>query len=127
MILGEVLSELAESIESGDGGLAGEDGVTIIVAEFFAFSVEEAGVDGSLEAPGMEREREVVADQGNVVLGCGLSEEGVGVGAVRALHVFEFDDGDAGAGGGFDRGGVADGSGGRRVELSARSRDRSEG
>ena len=121
MGFGEVLSELAEYVEVGDGGLVGEDGVAVVVAEFFAFAVEPAGINGGLEAPGMEWQGEVVADPGDVVLGRRVFEDRVGVAAVGALHIFEFDDGDARAGGGFERGGVVHGRGGRRTKLRAGS------
>jgi hypothetical protein len=118
---GEVLSELAEDVEVGDGGLVGEYGVAVVVAELFALTVEPPGIDGGLEAPGMERQGEVVADPGDVVLGRGVFKDGVGVAAVGALHIFEFDDGDACAGGRFEGGGVVHGCGGRRTKLRAGS------
>ena len=66
----------------------------------------------------MEGEGEVVADPGDVVIGRGFFEHGVGAAAIGALHVFKFDDGHAGAGGGTEGGGVVDlGSGRRRTEL----------
>jgi len=117
----EVLSELAEDFDRGNRGLAGEDGVAVVVTKLFAFGVEPAGVDGGLEAPGMEREREIVTNPGDVVLGCGLFESDVSVGAVGALHVFEFDDGDAGAGRRFERSRVVNRGGGGSTELGARS------
>ena len=49
----------------------------------------------------MEGEREIVAHPGNFVVSGGLAEEGVGAGAVGALHVFEFNDGHVGSGGGL--------------------------
>ena len=42
----------------------------------------------------MERERKIVADQRDLVLGRGLAQHRVGGGAVRTLHVLKFDDGD---------------------------------
>ena len=116
---GEALREVLELAGGFDGDLVGEDLVAIVVAEGFAFGVEEAGVDGGLEAPGVLGEREVVADPGDVVLCGGLFEEGVGLGAVGALHVFELDDGDACAGRRLEGGGVVDLGGGRRAELGA--------
>lgn len=104
---GELLGEVLE-VFAGDGGLIGEDGVAVVVAELLGFSVEPAGVDGGLEAPGMLVKRVVVADPGDVVLGCGFFEEWVGAGAVGALHIFKLDDRDAHAGRGDDRGGVVD-------------------
>jgi hypothetical protein len=110
--------KVGEDVEAGDGGLIGEDGVAVFVAEGLGFGVEPAGVDGGLEAPVVEGEREVVAHPGDVVLGGGLVEQRVGAGAVGALEVFKFDDGDAGAGGGDEGGGVVDlGSARRRREL----------
>ena len=99
---GELLREIQE-VFAGDGGLVGEDGVAVVVAQFFGLGVEPAGVDGGLEAPGMEGEREVVADPGDVVFGCGFLERGVDLAAEGALHVFEFDDGYAGSWGWDER------------------------
>jgi hypothetical protein len=82
-----------------EGWLA-KTGIAIFVAEGLGFGVEPAGVDGCLKAPRVEGQGEVVADPGDVVLGGGLEDEGVGAGAVGALEVFKFDDGDAGSGGG---------------------------
>ena len=98
VLRGKLLRELLEIAGGLDGGLVGEDLVAIVVAEGLAFGVEEAGVDGGLEAPVVLREREVVADPGDVVFGGGVFEEGVGAGAVGALEVFKLDDGDASAG-----------------------------
>jgi len=126
VVLCVVLSELAQDVERGDGGLAGKDGVAIIVAQLLAFGVEPAGIDGGLEAPRMEWEGEVVANPGDVVFGCGVFEDDVGVGAVGALHVFEFNDGYTGADGGFERGGVVYRGGGGCVELGAHTRRRGE-
>ena len=114
---GELLRELLEIGGGFDGGLVGEDFVTIVVAEGLAFGVEEAGVDGGLEAPVVLREREVVADPGDVVLGGGVFEERVGAGAVGALEVVKLDDGDASAGGRLEGGGVVDLGGVGRAEL----------
>jgi hypothetical protein len=105
---GELLRELLELVGGLDGDLVGEDGVAVLVAEGLAFGVEEAGVDGGLEAPVVLREREVVADPGDVVLGGGVFEERVGAGAVGALEVFKLDDGDASAGRRLEGGGVVD-------------------
>jgi len=99
LAFGEFVGEVVEDVEAGDGGLIVEDGVAVFVAEGFAFQVKPAGVHGGLKAPGVEGEREVVTDPGDFVLGGGLLEQGVGVGAVGAFHVFEFNDGHAGAGG----------------------------
>ena len=95
VVVGEFFGELAQDFEGGDGGLVGEDLVAVIVAELFGLGVEEAGVDGGLGAPGVVREREVVANPRNLVLIGGLAKERVFVAADRALHVFEFDDGHA--------------------------------
>ena len=51
-------------------------------------------------------EREVVADQGNLVLFDGLVDDGEGVGAGGALEVFELVDGDGNAGRRAEHGGV---------------------
>ena len=124
---GELFSEVAEDFGAGDGGLVGEDGVAVLVAEGLALQVEPAGVDGGVEAPVVEGEREIVARPGNLVGGGGFFEEAVGVGAVGALEVFEFDDGYARAGGRTERGGVVDlGSAGWRGELGVGGGGRGE-
>jgi hypothetical protein len=51
-------------------------------------------------------EREVAAIVGDFVGGDGFADDGCVGGAERALQVFELDDGDAGAGGGLEQGGV---------------------
>ena len=94
----KLLRELLEIDGSLNGRLVGEDFVAVFVAEGLAFGVEEAGVDGGLEAPVVLRQGEVVADPWDVVFGRGVFEEWVGAGAVRALKVFKLDDGDASAG-----------------------------
>jgi len=114
---GEALRELLKLVEGLDGDLVGENRIAVIVAEGFAFGVEEAGVDGGLEAPIVLGEREIVANPGDVVFGGGLFEEGVGVGAVGALEVFKLDDGDACAGRRLEGRGVVDLGSGRRAEL----------
>jgi len=93
------LSELGQLSRSLNRALVGKDIVAIIVAEFLAPGLEPAGVDRRIEAPVVERKREIVADPGNVVLVCSFFEQRVGIGAVRALHVCKFDDGHACAGG----------------------------
>ena len=114
---GPFLRELLEIAGSLDGRLIGEDVVAIVVAEGLAFGVKEAGVDGGLEAPVVLREREVVADPGDVVFGGGVFEEGVCAGAVGALEIFKLDDGDASAGGRLEGGGIVDLGGIGRAEL----------
>ena len=114
---GEALRELLELVRGLDGDLVGENLIAVVVAEGLAFGVEEAGVDGGLEAPVVHGEREVVTDPGDVVLGGGLFEEEVGVGAVGTLEVFKLDDGDACAGWRLEGGGVVHVGGGRRAEL----------
>ncbi len=120
VFLGEFLSELGQNIRVGNGYLVGENGVAVVIAQLFAFGVEPARVDCGVEAPGVERQREIMADPRNVVLGSGLFKERVGAGAVRAFHVFPFDDGHPGAGGRLEDGWVVDlGSGRRNIELGA--------
>ena len=63
------------------------------------------------------RQREVVADPWDVVLGRGLFEERVGAGAVGALKVLKLDDGDAGAGRRLEGGRVVDLRGIGRAKL----------
>ena len=82
--------------------------IAIVVAESLGTGVKPAGVDGGLAAPVVVRDEEVVAYPGDVVGGGSLHEGGVGGGATGALEVVEFDDGDAGPGGGMKCGGVED-------------------
>ena len=105
---GEVLGELLELGGGFDGDLVGENRVAVVVAKGLASGVEVARVDGGLEAPVVLREREIVADPGDVVFGRGLFEEGVCAGAVGALKVFKLNDGDASAGRRLEGGGVVD-------------------
>jgi hypothetical protein len=93
--LGELVGEVVEDFEGSDGGLVGKDGIAVLVAEGLGLEVEPAGVDGGVEAPGVEGQREVVADPGDLVFGGSFFEERVGASAVRALEVFKLDDGDA--------------------------------
>ena len=123
---GKFLRELAELVGGLDGDLVGEDVVAIVVAKFLALGVKEAGVDGGLEAPVMEGEREVVTDPGDVIFFGGLFEQRVGGGAVGALEVFKFDDGDFGAGGRLEGSGVMDRGGFWRAELGMRSEGEEE-
>ena len=97
LALCELVSEVAKDFGAGDGGLIREDGVAVLVADGLALEVEPAGVDGGVKAPCVEGEREVVADPGDFILGSGLFKEGIGVGTVGALQVFELDHGHAGA------------------------------
>jgi len=116
--LSELLRELAQGGGADDGDLVGEDLVAVLVAEGLGAGVEPAAVDRRLKAPVVHGKREIVAQPGNLVLGDGLFEEGVGAGAVGALHVRELDQGDAGAGGRTEGGGVMYlGSGLRCAEL----------
>ena len=103
----KLLSELAQRVPADNGGLRGEDGVAVLIAQL-ALAIEPAGVDRSVHAPVVEGEREVMANHGNVVFGRGLFKERVGSRAVGALQVFEVDQGDACAGGRLEGGGVVD-------------------
>ena len=100
-----------------EGRLVGEDGVAVLIAELFAFQIEPAGVDGGLETPGVEGKREVMAHPGNVVLFAGFSQQRIGGGAIRAFHIFEFDDGNPRAGGRLKGSGVVNLGGRGRAKL----------
>lgn len=105
---GEALRELLELVEGLNGGLIGEDGVAIIVAEALAFLVEPTGVDSSGGAPNVPGDENIVANPGDAVLGGGLHEQGIGGSAGWALEVTKLDDCHARAGGRMERGGVMD-------------------
>jgi len=106
--LGELLGEFGQRVGVVDGALIGEDLVAVFVADGLAFRVEPAGVDGGVAAPVVIGDEKVVADPGDLVLGGSGFESGIGDSAGGALEVIELDDGDAGAGGGMERGGVED-------------------
>ncbi len=125
--LGVILSELAEAVEGLDGALIGEDSIAVVVAHLLALGVEPPGVDCGLEAPGMEGKRKVVAHPWDVVLGGSLFQHRISIGAVGALHVFKFDDGDAGARGRLEGRGIVHGRGGRRIELGVHTGGREHG
>ena len=116
--LSEFVSELAEGVGGNDRDLIDKDLVAVLITEVLALGIEPAGVDGSLEAPGMHGQREVMAHERNLVLGGSLAEQGVGTAAVRTLHIFKFDNGYTGAGWRLESAGVVDlGSGGLRRKL----------
>jgi hypothetical protein len=117
----ELFGKGAQDFESGDGRLVGEDGVAVFVSEFLRLGVEPAGIDRSLETPSVEGQGKVMADPGNVVLGRGFAEKRIGPGAIGALHIFEFDDRDAGSGRGLQGRRIMDlgcGGTGGAAELS---------
>lgn len=102
-----MLCEVLEIFFRGDGGLVGEDGSAVLVGLFGTDLVlNVAGGDGGVVAPDMHFEREVVADEGEMVVIDGLVDDGIGMGAGRALEVFKLDDGDAGSGRWLEQGSV---------------------
>jgi len=111
---GKFFSELGEDCRAIDGDLVGEDLVAVFIAQGFAFGVEPAGVHRSGEAPTVHGKREIVAHQRNLVFGRGFFQKRVGARAVRALVVRKLNDGNAGAGGRLEGGGVVHLSPGRR-------------
>ena len=111
--LEELLGEVLEVVLAGDGLLAGEDGAAVVFGEFgIDLVLDVAGCDGRVAAPDVHIEGEVVTDEGNLVVFDGGMDDGEGMGAGGALEVFELVDGDFGAGGRLDHGGVAEGVGG---------------
>jgi len=113
--LGKLLSELAEQLGVVvEVGLIGKDLVAVFIAEGVALEVEPAGIDGGYGAPGMRGDEEVVANDGDVVLGGSRPNDGVGGAADRAFHINKFNDGYTCAGRRVERGGVHDMGSGRR-------------
>ena len=70
---GELLGKIAQHIQIVDRGLVGEDGVAVVVAEFFGSRIEPTGIDGGLKAPNVLTERKIVPEPGNLVLLGGLA------------------------------------------------------
>jgi hypothetical protein len=95
------LREGVEIFLGGDGDLVREDGAAIVFGGLGRDLVLHVpGDDGGVKTPDVHLEREVVADEGNLVLLDGRVDDGEGVSAGRTLEVFELEDGDAGPGGG---------------------------
>ena len=117
--LSKLVSELAEQVRVVvEGSLVGEDLVAILVAEGLGFDIEPASVDGGDGAPSVGGDEEIVAYDGDLVLGGGRPDGGVGGAADGALHVNELDDGYANSGGRMEGGGVKNmSSGGRSAKL----------
>ncbi len=104
------LGKVLEVFLGGDGGLRGKDGSAILLGGLGRdFVLEVAGVDGGVEAPEVHLEREVVADEGNLVVLDGSLNHGEGAGAGGALEVFKGENSDLGSGGGLEHGGVFEG------------------
>jgi hypothetical protein len=101
------LRECVEVFLRGDGHLVGEDGAAILFSGLGGDLVlNVAGRDGGVEAPDVHAEGKVVAQEGNFVLVDGRVHDGEGVGAGGAFEVFKLVDGDRGALGGAEHGGV---------------------
>src|SRR6202035_3289194 len=90
-------------------GLVGEDGTAILIGGLRRDLVLDiTGDDGRVKAPDVcSAKGKIASDQGNLVLLDGRMDDGEGVGAGRALEVFELVDSDGDAGGGAKHGGVA--------------------
>lgn len=140
VLLREPRGEFDEHVGVVNGGLVGEDLIAVFAAELLAFQVKPACADGGEAAPGVVGDEEVVADPGDVVLGGGLDEGRVGVGAGGALEVVELDDGDARAGWraegravlelgglGAEAGGREKGGAGQGKDEQARAKKRAKG
>jgi len=101
------LGEGVEVVLGGDGGLVREDGAAIVLCELGRDLVlHVAGDDSRVKAPDVHLKREVVADEGDLVLFDSRVDDGEGASAGRALEVFELVDGDARASGGAEHRGV---------------------
>ena len=97
MLLGDFLGELRQGVRGGDGRLQRQRRHRGNGRPASCSWYRPAGVDGGVEAPGVEGQREVVANPRDAVLCCGFLQKRVGASAVGALHVFPLDDGDLGA------------------------------
>lgn len=113
MGLEELLGEVLEVFLGGDELLTGEDGAAIVFCQLgINLVLDVARSDGGVPAPDVHFQREIVANEGNLVVLNGCVNDGKGAGAGGALQVFKFVDGDFGSGWGLDHGGIAEGVGG---------------
>jgi hypothetical protein len=103
---GKFGGELPKHIGIVNRGLIGEDLVAVLVAQCLTFGVKPVGVDRSFKAPCVIGKREVEAQPGNLVLGCGRFHGGILGAADRALHIRKLDHGHANASGRLEDGGV---------------------
>jgi hypothetical protein len=104
------LGEVAEIFLGGDGGLRSKDGSAIVLGDLGRDLVlKVAGVDGSVEAPEVHLEGEVVTNEGNLVVLDGGLDHGEGAGAGGALEVFKREDSDLRSSGGLEHGSVFEG------------------
>ena len=92
VLLREFLGEGAQVVLGFDAGLIGEDGVAVVIAELLGLGVEPAGVDGSLVAPYVHLEGEVVAQPGHMVLGGRIFQDRVLARTHGTLEVGEFEE-----------------------------------
>ena len=112
MLLKVFLREGVEIILGCDGDLIGKDGTAIVFGGLRRDLVlNVTGDDGSIPAPDVHLEGEVLADKRDLVFLNGRMNDGEGVGAGRTLQVLEFVDGDGDTGRGAQHGGVTVGSG----------------
>jgi hypothetical protein len=101
------LGEGVKVILGSDGDLVGKDGAAVVFGGLRRDLVlDVAGDDGGVPAPDVHLEGEVLADKGDLVLLDGRMDYWKGVGASRALEVFELVDGDGDASGSAQHGGV---------------------
>src|SRR5512146_1462362 len=96
--LGKLLREKAQLVERFDGGLIGENLITVILTEFWALCIEPPGIDRCQWAPDVPGNQKVVTNPRDLVLGHCLHDRGIGATARRALEVGKLNNRDAGPG-----------------------------
>jgi hypothetical protein len=96
VICGEFLCEGAQGWRR-DLRLVLKNVVAEFVPELFGVRIEITRYQGGVVRPVVHREREVVADDGNLVSSCSFFDEGRGAAAVGALQVFEDNESNLGA------------------------------
>jgi hypothetical protein len=96
--------------------LGGKNGIAVIIANLLAFGIEPAGIDSSVKAPDVERQREIMPDSGNVIIFGGFLQDRISTGAIRTLQILELIDGHASACRRLQRSGIHD-FGGRGGKL----------
>ena len=102
------LGEGVKVILRSDGDLVGKDGTAIVLGGLRRdLILDVARDDGSVPAPDVHLEGEIMADERDLVLLDGRMDDGEGVGTGRALEIFELVDGDRDTGRGAEHGGVA--------------------
>src|SRR5262249_8522670 len=108
--LKELAGEVTEVFLGGDGLLGSADGPAELSGNCGRDLVlEVSGGDSGVAAPDMHSQREVVADDRDLIALSGSVDDGIGVRAGRALEVLKLEDSDLGPGGGLEHGGVFEG------------------